>query len=78
MDFLYKRVGKLIEYVTGRIDYYENARSRIFAAAATLLGFGVTMLTFGIDYLADAPWLRWSVIILILAALMISSNDIAS
>ena len=67
--FLYERVGKLIEYVTGRINYFENARSRIFTASATLLGFGVTVLTFGIDYLADAPWL-WSVLILIAAAIL--------
>lgn len=73
MDFLYKRVGKLIEYVTSRIDYYENARSRIFTASATLLGFGVTVLAFGINYLADAPWLRWSVIILIGAAILAMS-----
>lgn len=68
-EFLYKRVGKLIEYTTGRIDYFENARSRIFTVSMSLLGFGVTLLIFGIDYLADVPWLLLSVLILIGAAM---------
>lgn len=68
--FLNNRVIKLIEYTTGRVDYYENARSRIFTASVTLLGFGVSLLIFGIDYLANAPWLRWSVLILIGTAVL--------
>lgn len=64
-EFLNQRVVSLIQYATGRVDYYEGARSRIFTASITLLGFGISLLIFGIDYLADAPWLRWSVLILI-------------